>query len=442
MKTVQYKYSLLFIVLFQTILILLLPKNWLGTVALINTLLLIFLAGRGMMSEIKAFHVALLGFGVMLFSDIFKEININHIDITNDHISVILWTYLSLAIFILTYSLRLPIYKFKGVNKKTKISTTKLLYIVTPVSLVFLAYFWYQVSFLGNSSAISTLISFLPKALSVVLLYLYISTSKKKNSLLLLLGFILLFLAFGERSRRVYITLLLILTPILMSRYYSFIVKSKVGFKVLLVSIFISSFIFMSSLRSDFDYGDGYIENNKLQSTLNYMSQMKAIYTFTNTAFVFENLPDKWDYYYGETYLAFFVQVIPRSMWHDKIVGFGAPLGLLRKGGIREFTNDDWLSEVNGYSDSPGFIGEAYANFGYAGIIIASLLFGYITRVYDYNVRMKDIVTNIEYLPYLSFYGSFFVLLRGDFVSAMFFSTLFYIFTKLIILSSKSKAAR
>jgi hypothetical protein len=205
---------------------------------------------------------------------------------------------------------------------------------------------------------------------------------------------------------------------------------------------FIGIFFYMNFLRADMDIGEGYEEGAEFNNTINYMMQLTALDTYDNTAYLLSNFPSKYDYYYGETYAALFVQFIPRSLWEGKPVGLGGPLGLLKNAGIREFTKAKWVREARGISYSPGFIGEAYANFGVIGIFILSILFGLGTKFFDSNVRLEEVLENPVQMANTAWYGSFFLLLRGDMVMALYYSALFYLFLRmwLVFLEHQSPA--
>jgi oligosaccharide repeat unit polymerase len=307
----------------------------------------------------------------------------------------------------------------------------RIVYFFAPLSIVLLIFYIFLIENAPSlsQSPLLLLISFLPKAMIIVSLYIYI---KSNNKYFLYLFLILIFLSFAESSRRIYITIFFILLPLIISYIYqrhgkiSFI--HKLNFSIVLIIFF----IFLNFLRSSHDFGEGYEEDSEILNTINYIQNMRSIDTFYNTSFIIENFPNNYNYYYGETYFAALVMFIPRSIWNEKPVSFAAPLGVLQRLDTQDFTFEDWNS-INQFSLSPGFIGEAWANFGILGVIILSALFGAFTRIIDNTVNIIDIVRNINLLPYLSYYGAAFILLRGDFFSAVYFTIFFYIYLKLLV---------
>lgn len=96
----------------------------------------------------------------------------------------------------------------------------------------------------------------------------------------------------------------------------------------------------------------------KIASANNFLGVKK-------TAVLMDVVPSEVPYTYGSTYFLWIISPIPRSVWPDKpVVRIGGLLG----------------SAVYGTRDSngipPGFVGEAYLNFGWLGIPLVSLLFG------------------------------------------------------------------
>jgi len=80
-------------------------------------------------------------------------------------------------------------------------------------------------------------------------------------------------------------------------------------------------------------------------------------------------VPSEVSHTYGTTYLLWMITPIPRSIWPEKpIVRIGGVLGEQVFG----------TRETNGIP--PGFVGEAYLNFGWLGIPLVALCFGVIFR--------------------------------------------------------------
>lgn len=406
----------------------LLDENYWYFICLVDSIFLITISLINIIDNFSAFNLTLLGWGALIFFDIFK-FYYNNLDTikTDDSYSVtILMSFLGFIIYITSTIL----FRFnnKLSNSFVKISNFKFNYIVVPISLAISSLLLVFSEFQNEN--LFFLLSFIPKTILIVLVYLYFNTRKK---IYLILFIIFSFSSYFEISRRIYLTIIFSIIPIVISYFYLKNNKITKQFKAISYFSIILIFVFMNYLRSDYEYGEGYIENNKLLSTYNYTIQFKALDTFDNTNYVIKSFPDKFDYYYGETYLATFFQMIPRSLWPGKIVGFGAPLAQIRYGGSANFDIEFWKNSINGLTLSPGFIGEAYANFGFMGIILASAMLGIAVNFFDHNINSLYLYKNSNYIKYTPFYSSFFLILRGDFVMATYFSLLYFLFLSLIL---------
>jgi oligosaccharide repeat unit polymerase len=191
-------------------------------------------------------------------------------------------------------------------------------------------------------------------------------------------------------------------------------------------------FIFLNWMRGEHNFGEGYIEGDRLANTLQYIKTLKSLDTFYNTGFIVENFPGEFHYYYGETYASVLVGLVPRSMWPSKPVGLGAPLGLMQVAGIQDFDPVKWV-KFNQYSLSPGFIGEAYANFGVLGVIMFSLAFGWTAKIIDRKVfHDRSQGFDLRQLIYLPIMIAFLLMGRGDFYSAVIYTLFMWFFLKLM----------
>ena len=79
---------------------------------------------------------------------------------------------------------------------------------------------------------------------------------------------------------------------------------------------------------------------------------------------------------YGFTYFTQIVNPIPRAVWPGKPVG-DAGLILARAVGAVDRNGEPTMTV------SPGFLGEAYLNFGFLGLLIIPAVAGVIVRAWD-----------------------------------------------------------
>ena len=287
--------------------------------------------------------------------------------------------------------------------KKKRTSFIKYIkFIVFPLSIIFLL--------LNDRSGYASMVGSCIKGLLVAL---FIYGIFEKDRMAVIVSIISLFTAVDDSSRRAYIAIFM---PIIF--IYPYVIKNKYGnvnlkVKLILVVFLFFIFIFLNAIRSSNDFGVGFDPDRKVSNTLYYMKNLTSVDTFYNTAFLIERFPKPWDFFYGETYLSVLVAPIPRSLWNDKPVGLGAPLGLMNRYSYRgKFDNYFW-EQANQFTLSPGFVGEAYANFGYAGVFLISLLLGIVAAFFDNKIIFQGITAAT--IPWIMFLSTFILVHRGDF---------------------------
>lgn len=246
----------------------------------------------------------------------------------------------------------------------------------------------------------------------------------RKSIIVALLAIGITTMGVDESSRRSYIAIFfpIGLAAIAGYRKTHKLIGMKGRLKFLLVLTFL--FIFLNAMRSSHDFGDGFDPKNPIGNTVHYITNLSSIDTFFNTAFIIENFPDRWDYFYGETYFSLLVAPIPRSLWVDKPVSLGAPLGLMQKFGIRDFDMNAW-HDSNMFSLSPSFVGEAYANGGVVAVILISILLGFCMTIFDKKLLCGGF--SMENIKWQVFLSSFLLVHRGDFYVALNFQIAIFI---------------
>jgi oligosaccharide repeat unit polymerase len=110
---------------------------------------------------------------------------------------------------------------------------------------------------------------------------------------------------------------------------------------------------------------------------------------FRELLFALEHVPDRHPFMYGETILVELLNPIPRFLWEGKPVGFGAIYA--------EWHGANPLG--GGPTFSPGIIGEMYINGGILGVVLFSILGGYMCRAWD-NIGPRA----TRSMPVLMFY--------------------------------------
>ncbi len=401
-------------------------KNLIGYTELIFSIILFIYSLFGLLDSIKAWYLGLLGYSVFCFFDIYKSLILFNYWPSPSYKYTIIVINISLLVFIIGYHV---FFREKKIYKK---NTSKIhvymgrgLIVTIPMLLLCIYYSMYP-----PKDNVSYLISFFPKAFLVLAAWYSIVN---KRYFMLLPVFIGMYFVHTEISRRIYIVVFFMLVAVLQSSFKVNFIRLSGKHKIIISFLLASLFIFASYLRSDFNYGEGFVEGDRLQSTINYIENAKAVDVFENTDFVIDSIPWIRPYYMGQTYFAIFVQFIPRSFWKDKWVSFGAHLALLKRYGIKWFDNDTWKYVTGGFSYSTGFVGESYANFGLIGVLVMSLFFGVVARFFDKHIKYDVIFDNAKLFPIAAFYGAFFLVSRGDMLMATYFSILYFLFIKILI---------
>ncbi len=166
---------------------------------------------------------------------------------------------------------------------------------------------------------------------------------------------------------------------ILIVRHYSL---KKTSIRTLLV-VFVSAMVLLS-------YLEGLRQKNKVNREASTFAFTKIVHTLVYTAHfvgvgktsvIMTQIPKKYDYLKGSSYLSVFIAPIPRVLWLNKpVVRIGQFVGVK-------------LMERKSISGVvPGVIGEAYMNFGIPGIMVILLAFGvFCKRIYvRFTTRIKS----------------------------------------------------
>lgn len=115
---------------------------------------------------------------------------------------------------------------------------------------------------------------------------------------------------------------------------------------------------------------------------------LQRIDHFTIFAHVINTTPNKKPYLYGKTYRTLIYSFIPRALWHNKPIDHnGNFLGRRYDLVDPRDTNGSWGLSIPA---------EAFANFGWMGLIVSALLFGLFLRlIFDYFIGEDPKLSNI-----------------------------------------------
>lgn len=201
--------------------------------------------------------------------------------------------------------------------------------------------------------------------------------------------------------------------------FYSILIR-RVSFKIIF-PVILSGFLFLNIIglarNANYENIDVFFDSVSKQISSVKENSNGMFYTLTTGQFVvpFETLPilmlklEKDDLYFGSTLFNIFTQWIPRSMYINKDYGIGQwyyqkfydPIAPPNEG--RQFF----------------FLSEGYLNFGYLGIILWSLLWGFFWKNISAlkNNKRYNNRNILGYFIFSIYSGAMIILVAGDSVS-------------------------
>ena len=247
---------------------------------------------------------------------------------------------------------------------------------------------------------------------SFILLFYNVKPVYKYSLIMLLLLSIFVSLLAGGRGSLMYAILSI-------SILYLYKKRAIFGFKqmVITLSISILSIIFLNILGS---YRHIQLTMMKDQ-TLNFFDFMITFISDMNFSAMiagfswgfsmFDVFPKILDYYNGATYYGYtiisaLIGFVPRIIWNDKPVETGTMIITTTDlyPGLYESQNTGLIGT---------YLGEAYSNFGFIGILIYSIIIGYL---FSYYHKRALISFNIFFLPFYAIaFPYIFSIVRGGF---------------------------
>ena len=197
----------------------------------------------------------------------------------------------------------------------------------------------------------------------------------------------------------------------------SFLFKRKALVLITVSTLFIIFiFMFLGNVRSSLQEGASLTEqletqtSDVLENVTSYFLQGGDFDAFEKGMLVIETIPSDESPYWGRTFATLFIMPIPRTFWPGK------PEASLTDAIIKRYPLIPENFAVT-------FIGEAYGNFLWPGVILIFLLFGIISaKVYRHNISPQP---DVESCVLLGLYMAYVILvMRGSFHSM----TSYYLF--------------
>lgn len=253
---------------------------------------------------------------------------------------------------------------------------------------------------------------------------------------------------FIRRSKIIFLFLFIFLIiynfPTSIARFYLFAIVLAAYIAIIMkrnhnsyiFTVFLSIGILFSAIFGFLRNIGGILSNN-----LSFSSIFNVNYFFVGNFDAYENFlltiyyVEEQGIKFGENIFSVLLFFIPRFIWENKPMGSGVNLA--------EYLNTQLYSITNINISQP-LISEFYISFHFFGILVGTLLFGYITgkldSIFKYLIlEDKNISNSTLLLIYGSLIGLFFFMLRGDLLSSFAYTIgiLFAYYTTLKIFGIK-----
>lgn len=195
--------------------------------------------------------------------------------------------------------------------------------------------------------------------------------------------------------------------------YHTFKKPLKISNLIYILMLVLFILTFFGGLRAvSQGQADGLGDIFNLDRVLEAVLKNRNLLDVSKTGYIIENIPEKLDFQYGSTLLAWLVGFVPRSLWEQKPAISLGPL-------IGKAIYDDPSTRITG--TPPGFIAELYLNFGYLGIIVGMAILGAFVRVVQFTfseeLQNKNIFASMVY--FFVIFNFSFRLFSGNFSSIM-----------------------
>jgi len=183
----------------------------------------------------------------------------------------------------------------------------------------------------------------------------------------------------GDTSRRVFGSILFAV---------GFAVIPRRGFRIGLTSIrgvvtlgfLLAVFYGTATLMRAVTFGSGDPEAVK-EDFVAAGRTARNLSTLEDFALCVELYPQRVPFLYGRSYVAMLLTFVPRQWWPDKPVAFAKELAVRKLYTLGPYQYDRDLDAAIGYQSFSGtMIGEAWANFGWLGVIVVLALYGVVVE--------------------------------------------------------------
>ena len=277
---------------------------------------------------------------------------------------------------------------------------------------------------------------------SLVFVYRYFLNIKHKTSSLFIIGVLLLVFVTipgGSRGRVLSPIVSIILADIFSKRFRNVSLKRHYIQYLYLGLIAGISFLVLTSIRSikfkSFDDVRRVVEMVDISSSADEFVDREGELIITDAKLCFDKFGNQVDFlpvYY--TAISIVVSFVPRSFWEDKPVSFGFIINALKEGKNNTIRNPHKTYYPGAIDWAAGVAGEGWANGGLVGLIVYSILFGFVSgkcaRMYYSLMRYDN--NYLAIILALCLYQMTFCFIRGSLQST--FTPSLYSFILLLII--------
>jgi len=209
----------------------------------------------------------------------------------------------------------------------------------------------------------------------LIQVFMYLKGGKLKNIILSVTS-LSIYMSYGFVTSRRGLIIGVIVALGTLYHYYC----RRLSFKNILLgsTLFFAIFFFMGRLRSPTRLGEYEIVKASKEYFLDKFIRGDYLFDLPTIARIIQDVPKKLDYQYGETLITWTLMPIPRSIWQDKPVNIGQIIGA-------EIYNKGF--GIVGGGVPPPFWSELYLNFNIVGVVIGSVVFGFVVGTVYKSVK-------------------------------------------------------
>lgn len=277
--------------------------------------------------------------------------------------------------------------------------------------------------------------------LAFVFVFRYFLDLQKRSSILFITGVILLVIIAiprGARGAVVSPIVMLVLADIFAKRYHNIKIGRHLVQYICFGVLGGMLFLLLTAIRSlkfeSFDDLMSVVNMSSVDEGNERFSKLESDLMISDTKLCFDRFGSDVDFLpVGYTATSIMVSSVPRSLWTTKPVSFGLAINAVKTGRAYKLRQPHTLFYLGATDYAAGVAGEGWANGGFAGLLLYSLIFGGISGK---CARLSGILLNsknyISITIGLCLFQMTFCFLRGGLQST--FTPALYAFLMLLVI--------